>query len=52
MVLFDNFKFYYDNHVLCNYVTIGELGIPNNSLIKVVIETFNMKSVQYHFQKV
>jgi len=45
MVLFENFKFYYDNNVLCNYVTIAELGIPNHSIIKVVIEDFNMKSV-------
>lgn len=45
MILFDNFRFYYQNEVICNFITIGELGIPNNSLIKVKIDTFNMKSI-------
>jgi len=45
MILFDNFKFYYENNVLSNFVTVGELGIPNNSLIKVKIDNFNMKSI-------
>lgn len=51
MVLFENFQFHLQDRVLQNYTPLGELQVGQDSLVKVVVSPYDLKSVLYHYHK-